>query len=220
MPSSIFKPWQSSLLIHLSLVVVFFALTLIKFTSKETYEVEIFVEEPKEVQNLAKAEEKPQVVLKSVNKIEQDLAPKDARQVFGASRDSLTDENATNGIEAKKGNTLAKADDKEVLLDSDVTALPTPTEEYLVSEMPSVLSEVKPVYPKEARDSKNEGRVVLDILIDGAGKVRDAKILEGEAIFRNPAIEAIKKFIFRPAKTDGKPVAVRIRYTLNFKLEF
>lgn len=220
MNSSTLKPWQASFLIHLSFVVVFIALTQMRFSPEETYEVPIVIEEPKEVQNLAKAEEKPQVVLKSVNKIEQDLAPKEARQVFGASRDSLTDENATDGIEAKKGNTLAKAEDKEVLLDSDATSLPTPTEEYLVSEMPSVLSEVKPAYPKEARDNKTEGRVVLDILIDGAGKVRDAKVLEGEAIFRSPAIDAIKKFIFRPAKTDGKPVAVRIRYTLNFKLEF
>jgi protein TonB len=220
MTSSTLKPWQASFLIHLSFVVIFIALTQMRFSLEETYEVPIVIEEPKEVQNLAKAEEKPQVVLKSVNKAEQDLTPKEARQVFGASRDSLTDENATDGIEAKKGNTLAKAEDKEVLLDSDATSLPTPTEEYLVSEMPSVLSEVKPAYPKEARDSKTEGRVVLDILIDGTGKVRDAKVLEGEAIFRSPAIDAIKKFIFRPAKTDGKPVAVRIRYTLNFKLEF
>ena len=86
--------------------------------------------------------------------------------------------------------------------------------------MPSVLSEVKPAYPKEARDTKTEGRVILDILIDSAGKVRDAKFIEGEAIFRIPAVQAIRKFLFRPAKTDGKAVAVRIRYTLNFKLEF
>jgi protein TonB len=220
MTSSILKPWQMSFLIHLSFVVAFFALTQLKMTPEETFEVPIVIEEPKAIQNLAKAEERPQVVLKSVNKAEQDLAPKEARQVFGASRDSYTDENASDGIEAKKGNTLAKVQDKEVLLDSDAGSLPTPTEEYLVSEMPSVLSEVKPTYPKEARDSKTEGRVVLDILIDGSGKVRDAKILEGEPIFRNSAIEAIKKFIFKPAKTDGRPVAVRIRYTLNFKLEF
>lgn len=214
------KPWQISLLVHLSLVVMFISLTKLRLSTEETFEVPIVVEEPKEVQNLAKAEEKPQVVLKSVNKAEQDLTPKEARQVFGANRESYTDASDKEGIDAKKGNTLAKAEDKEVLLDSDASSLPTPTEEYLVSEMPSVLSEVKPVYPKEARESKIEGRVILDILIDGAGKVRDAKVVEGEDIFRKPALDAIKKFLFKPAKTDGQAVAVRIRYTLNFKLEF
>jgi protein TonB len=213
------RPWQISLIIHLGIILVFVMLTQINFQT-ELIDVPVIYEVPQEVQNLTKIEEKPQVVLKSVNKAAQDHAAKNARQIFGTSRDSHTDTSDSEGVEAKKGNTLAKISDDLVLKDTDAGALPTPTEEYLVSEMPAVVLEVIPVYPKEARDKKIEGSVVIDILIDDLGKVRDAKVLEGPEIFRNPALEAIKKFRFRPAKTENQAVAVRIRYTLNFKLEF
>jgi protein TonB len=123
-------------------------------------------------------------------------------------------------VEAKKGNTLAKEVDQTKLLESDVTSLPTPTEEYLVSEMPVVLSEVRPIYPKEAKEKKIEGAVVLAILIDEQGLVRQVSVIEGPEVFKTGALEAMKKFRFKPAKVDGRPVAVRIRYSLNFKLEF
>ena len=105
-------------------------------------------------------------------------------------------------------------------MDSDAGSLPTPTEEYLVSEMPVVLSEVRPVYPKEAKEKQLEGAVALDVLIDDKGTVRQVSVIDGPEIFRSGALDAMKKFRFKPAKIDGKPVAVRIRYSLNFKLEF
>lgn len=216
----VLRPWQVSFIAHFLLAVGLVVVMNIRVPDKEIIEVPIEISEPKEVQNLTEVKEKPKVVLKSVNESVPDDKP--AREVFGASRRSHTDESVSNAeaVSAKKGNTLAKSADKEVLKDSDADSLPTPTEEYLVSEMPSVLSEVRPTYPKEARDQRLEGAVVMDILIDEAGTVRQASIVEGPEIFRPGALEAIKKFKFRPAKVDGKPVAVRIRYTLRFELEY
>jgi protein TonB len=185
----------------------------------EVYEVPIEVAAPKEIQNLAEVKEQPKVVLKSVNAPQ--IQTKEAREVFGASRESYTDSSlGTEGVEAKKGNTLAKEVDQTKLLDSDATSLPVPTEEYLVSEMPSVLSEVRPDYPKEAREKKLEGIVSMDVLIDDKGLVRQVSIIEGPSLFREGAIKAMKRFRFRPARVDTKPVSVRIRYMLNFKLEY
>jgi len=183
-------------------------------------EVPIEISAPPEVQNLTEVQEKPKVVVKSVN--EPEPTATEARQVFGANRNSYTDESVGDdeAVSAKKGNTLAKESDKEVLKDSDADSLPTPTEEYLVSEMPSVLSEVRPQYPPQARAEGLEGAVVMDILIDEKGKVRQASLVEGPEIFRAGALEAIKKFLFRPAQVDGSAVAVRIRYTLKFQLEY
>jgi len=62
--------------------------------------------------------------------------------------------------------------------------------------------------------------VVLDVLIDDQGKVRQVSVIEGESVFRNEALIAMKKFLFKPARVDGKPVAVRIRYSLKFLLEY
>lgn len=213
------RPWQVSFLFHAVFVALVVILTSFRFSPIERYEVPIEIYEPKDVQNLAEVKEAPKVVLKSVNEPVPDSKP--VREIFGASRESYTDKTlGRDGVEAKKGNTLAKEVDKTQLLDSDVSSLPTPTEEYLVSEMPVPLSEVRPVYPKEARDKQIEGSVAMDVLIDDKGKVRLASVIEGSEIFRASALEAMKKFLFRPAKVDGKPVAVRIRYSIKFKLEF
>lgn len=217
---TLLRPWQVSFLFHFFMVATLVLMMKVRLPEKEIIEVPIVVEGPKEVQNLSEVQEKPKVVLKSLNEPAPDLRP--AREVFGASRNSYTDESVTDAeaVEAKMGNTLAKITDKEVLKESDADTLPTPTEEYLVSEMPSVISEVRPVYPQEARDQKLEGAVVMDILIDEAGTVRQVSLVEGQDVFRQGALEAIKKFKFNPAKVDGKPVAVRIRYTLRFELEY
>jgi protein TonB len=215
----VLRPWQLSFLVHGAFVALVFVLSYYRVSPVEVYEVPIEISTPQEIQNLNEVKEKPKVVLKSIN----EPAPeaKSKREIFGASRESYTDKSVgAEGVEAKKGNTLAKEVDKTVLLDSDATNLPTPTEEYLVSEMPVPLKEVRPDYPKEAKDKQIEGKVAMDILIDQSGAVRQVSVIEGPEIFRASALLAMKKFMFRPAKVDGKPVAVRIRYSLNFKLEF
>ena len=213
------RPWQVSFLFHLTCAAMIVAVSFYRPTPTEVYEVPIEINAPEDIQYLTEVKEAPKVVLKSVN--EPVPSAKAAREIFGASRDSYTDKTVgAEGVEAKKGNTLAKEMDQTKLLDSDATSLPTPTEEYLVSEMPVPLSEIRPTYPKEAKDKQVEGTVALDVLIDQAGKVRQVSVIEGPQVFRASALEAMKKFLFRPAKVDGKPVAVRIRYSLNFKLEF
>lgn len=213
------KPWQLSLLIHLSFLGLFFFITVLKIsTPTEIYEVPIEVSAPEEAQNLKEVKEQPKVVLKSINQPVPDNKP--VREVFGASRKTYTDSSATDGVEIKKGNTLAKEVDTLKLEDTDADSLPTPTEEYLVSDMPVLISEVRPVYPREAKEKQLEGAVSLDVLIDDKGNVRQVSVIEGPEIFKTGAVEAMKKFKFRPAKVEGKPVAVRIRYSIKFKLEF
>lgn len=213
------RPWQLSFLVHATLVLAFLILTFLKLPESEVYEVPIEVNAPQEVQNLTEVKEKPKVVLKSVNEPIPESKP--SREIFGANRNSYTDASVgAEGVEIKKGNTLAKEMDSTRLEDSDADTLPTPTEEYLVSEMPSVLSEVRPVYPKEAREKQLEGTVALDVLIDEKGLVRQVNVIEGQDIFRQAAMNAMKSYKFRPAKVDGKSVAVRIRYSINFQLEY
>ena len=213
------RPWHLSFLFHAGLALAVVALSYLRLTPTEYYEVPIEINAPKEVQNLNEIKERPKVALKSINESIPDTKP--AREVFGTSRDSYTDEGlGKEGVAAKKGNTLAKEVDATKLLDSDAASLPTPTEEYLVSEMPVPISEVRPVYPKEAKAKQLEGSVAMDVLIDETGKVRQVGVIEGPEIFKTSALEAMKKFLFRPAKVDGKPVAVRIRYSIKFMLEF
>ena len=211
-------PLQLSVLVHaLSAAGLLIMLTL-KTTPIEYIEVPIEVAAPLEAQNLSVKEKA--IVLKSVN--QPAPAAQATREVFGANRNSYTDASvdAAQAVTAKKGNTLTKAADSTVLLDSDAESLPTPTEDYLVSDMPYVKKEIRPAYPESARLERLEGAVVLDILIDDKGVVRQASVVEGPEVFRAGALQAIKRFEFHPAKVEGKPVSVRIRYTLKFQLEF
>lgn len=211
-----FRPWQVSLFFHLSFAGLVLILMKIPLP-QETYEVSIEMALPSELQNLDEIKEQPKVILKSINQAPTKALPR--REVFGASRDSYKEE-SKDAIDFKLGNTIAKDVDDLKLKDSDASSLPTPTEEYLVSEMPVVISEVRPTYPQEAKSKGLEGAVALDVLIDNLGNVRLVKVIEGDKVFQAGAIEAMKRFKFKPAKVDGSPVAVRIRYTLNFKLEF
>ncbi len=216
--------WGQSLGIHLGLALLFLGsvyLSNLSFSKKkEVLEVPIELSVPDDPAPLKEIEKKKPVVVKSINTPKPNPIKKKkvVRQVYGASRNSNT-ENSKEGIDFKKGNTLAKEVDKKVLKKDDVDALPTPTEEYLVSQMPQVLSEVRPQYPEEAKDERKEGSVVLSVLIDGKGEVRQVKVIEGDEIFRAPAVLAMKKFKFKPATMEGENVAVRIRYTLRFVLE-
>lgn len=217
------RPWQVSIGIHGLLA----GFALILFLIKPSLPPEVItvpvVEAPSSVAPLKPIEaKKPKVVLKSVNEPKPEVTPKEGREVYGMNRRSYTDESVSDAeaVSAKKGNTLAKEKDSLELSDSDPDSLPTPTEEYLVSEMPSVLAEVRPAYPAEAKEKRIEGGVVLDILIDQSGAVRDARVVEGERIFWKGALAAIKKFKFKPAKVDGESVAVRIQYRIVFELEY
>lgn len=216
--------WTQSLAIHLCLALLFFVgvfLTKNRSIEKEVFEIPIETQVSEAPAPLKEVKKKRPIVIKSVNTPKAALKrikKKQVRQIYGASRNSITSKKA-KGISFKKGNTLAKEVDKKVLKKDDVDALPTPTEEYLVSSMPQVLSEVRPQYPQVAKSQRKEGSVVLNVLIDGQGMVRQVKVLEGEEVFRKAAVEAMRKFKFRPATMEGQNVAVRIRYVLRFVLE-
>lgn len=89
-----------------------------------------------------------------------------------------------------------------------------------ITRYPKVAKEYKAVYPDEAKKAGIDGAVVLDILIDSKGKVRDVKMVTGPGHGLNEsAIEALKQFEFSPAQKGSTSVAVKIRYTYRFKLD-
>ena len=78
------------------------------------------------------------------------------------------------------------------------------------------LNDVGPDYPDIAKKAGLTGRVILKYKIDVDGSVSDVQVLEGNEIFRKPAIDAVSQFRYRPAERDGKPVPVWM--TMPFKL--
>ncbi len=140
--------------------------------------------------------------------------------VFGVSPKSAPEASAPSDVGVKAGNTIAKAPDQDQLKPGDADSLPIPADEFLVTQMPKLLSEVRVAYPPEAKKQGVQGAVVMDLLIDGEGRVREARLLEGPGNGLNEAaLEAARGFRFVPAKIEDKTVAVRIRYAYRFVLE-
>lgn len=162
---------------------------------------------------------RPKVVInaKKVDKAT-DSAKKPIREVFGVKRKTLT---STKGVvQAKVGNTLTKAEDDKVLQDDEDDSLPAASEEFLITSMPRAITEIRPKYPKWAKEQKITGSVIFEILIDKNGKVRQIKLVKGlHPKLDILAKEALLKFKFKPAYIEKEKAAVRIQYAIKYLLE-
>lgn len=87
-------------------------------------------------------------------------------------------------------------------------------------EPPVLQSFVDAPYPPEAEKAGLEGNVTLQLDIDATGQVTKAVVIDpvGHG-FDEAAVEAAKKFVFQPARRNGKPIAARINYRYRFSLK-
>lgn len=77
-----------------------------------------------------------------------------------------------------------------------------------------------PRYPMESRRKREEGTVVLRLLIDSEGRVADISVAESSGFTRldQAALQAIRKWRWQPTIRNGQPVEVRGLYSMPFKL--
>lgn len=80
------------------------------------------------------------------------------------------------------------------------------------------LNDVQPDYPDVAKKAGLTGRVILKFKINVDGSVSDVHVLEGDEIFRQPAIDAVTRFRYKPAERDARPVAVWMTMPFKFVL--
>jgi protein TonB len=80
-------------------------------------------------------------------------------------------------------------------------------------------SRVDPIYPEEAQRAGLEGLVVLRATIDERGRVGDLQVLRGLGRgLDEAAVAAVRRWRFRPATRDGKPVKVVYVLSVYFRL--
>jgi TonB family protein len=87
-------------------------------------------------------------------------------------------------------------------------------------EPPTVVTRVEPAYPDMARRAGVEGTVELEVSIDASGKITDVEVARGLPLgLSDAAVEAVRKWTWRPARTAAGPVAsrkiVRVRFVLK-----
>jgi periplasmic protein TonB len=101
-----------------------------------------------------------------------------------------------------------------------------PTEEELpkygdyvyVEELPEAITTIKPEYPDIARQAGVDGTVLIQALVGKDGKVKDTKVVKSIAMLDAAATAAVKQWVFKPALSNNKPVAVWVAVPVKFTL--
>jgi len=87
-----------------------------------------------------------------------------------------------------------------------------------VEEYPQLLHAVEPQYPELAREAGLEGQVRLKVLVGTDGLVKDVVVLSGKSVLNEAAVAAARRYTFRPAYTNHRPVPVWVGIPMTFRL--
>lgn len=87
-------------------------------------------------------------------------------------------------------------------------------------EPPVPVRTVAPDYPEELRRDGVSGVVTVKCIIDEKGNVTEPEVEKSSnGAFDKPALAALKKWKFKPAKQDGAPVSVKVSIPIKFVFE-
>ncbi len=77
-----------------------------------------------------------------------------------------------------------------------------------------------PRYTEEGRQSRTQGVVILEAIVDEEGNVVSVKVLKGLPNgLSEEAVQTAQMWKYKPALLDGKPVAVFLNLTIRFSLQ-
>jgi len=105
-----------------------------------------------------------------------------------------------------------------------VQPTPQPAEEvflpfYQVEKRPEFVNRAPLRYPPQAARQRIEGVVIVEADIDAQGRIVDTRVVREAGFgFEEAAIEMLTGSVFSPAIIGGRPVAVRMRFTIEFRL--
>jgi periplasmic protein TonB len=110
--------------------------------------------------------------------------------------------------------------------DGDNIVVAPPSEEELpqfgqyvyVEELPEAVTRVAPQYPDIAREAGVDGTVLVQALVGKDGKVKDVRVQKSIPMLDAAAIAAVKQWVFKPALSNNKPVAVWVAVPVKFSL--
>jgi len=113
---------------------------------------------------------------------------------------------------ARQGATPASATDSDKKPPSVAkTASPIPDSTKL-----EPIKTEKAVYPLEAEQKELQGQVWVKIRVSETGDVVSAEAISGDPVFVNSALDAVKKWRFKPFIKNGVPIAVVTKLPFSF----
>jgi protein TonB len=89
--------------------------------------------------------------------------------------------------------------------------------ESVYDELPVPVKSVAPEYPEAMKRDHASGLVTIQVVIDENGEVVERAVVKStHAEFEAPAMEAVGKWKFKPAKKGGVAVKAKISIPLKF----
>ena len=88
-----------------------------------------------------------------------------------------------------------------------------------LDKAPAVISSVSPNYPRDLLRARVEGTVVLLFVVDEAGRVGDPRVENSShPAFEQPALDAVRRWRFRPGSKEGESVKTFMRLPMRFRI--
>jgi protein TonB len=81
-----------------------------------------------------------------------------------------------------------------------------------------LIQKTAPVYPQIAKEARVSGTVVIQATISKAGLITNLRVVNGPTMLRQPALDAVRTWRYRPYLLDGEPVEVETTVSVTFTL--
>jgi protein TonB len=94
--------------------------------------------------------------------------------------------------------------------------LPSEGEFVYYEDEPVPVTAPPPAYPEFAREANITGKVTLHVLVGKDGRVKNVKVIKSVTGLDQAAIDAVKRWVFKPALSNNKPIAVWVEIPMDF----
>jgi TonB family protein len=110
------------------------------------------------------------------------------------------------------------APDSQGLQESEKPDEKTGVVEFGEVKPPKLVKAVTPQYPLEARRLGFEGTVIIEATTDLKGRVKKTRVLKSVPFLDEPAVKAIRQWVYEPVVISGRPRPIVFTVTIRFSL--
>jgi len=84
---------------------------------------------------------------------------------------------------------------------------------------PVLMNHIEPEFSDEARKAKFAGNVLVYLVVDTQGRPQNVRVIKPVGMgLDEKAMEAVRRYIFKPAMENGKPVPVELSIEVDFQI--
>lgn len=127
---------------------------------------------------------------------------------------------ASTGNQTKTASTTASSNSASTHSSATPAAPPLKNGRVLADQDLQPIVRSEPRYPRLAKQSQQEGKVVVEFVIGKDGKVYEPKIIYAQppGVFENASLQAISRWRYKPRIIQGQAVEQLAQQTLVFRL--